>query len=170
MSNIPTPSPALRGPEKAFESLLITIICTEPHIRLAKVKPHLLTFITHPVIQELIGKSDVPAQPTVDTSPNLELQKIQDSLLQLSKAVDALKKVPPPSNKDTSASKGKQKLSAPIKTPPCTFLAITRARPPNPSLLVDVAKLGMGKEGQIKLEILCSALNKELATVTPLQV
>jgi len=83
------------------------------------------------------------------------------------KAVDTLKKASPPSNKDSSMGKYKQKSSAPLKSPPCTFLAAAGARPPNPSLLVDVAKLRIGKEGQIKLEILCSTLSKELATVTP---
>jgi len=58
------------------------------------VKLHLLTFISHPVMKELISQSNAPAQATVDSSPNLDLQKIQDSLLQLSKAVEALKKAP----------------------------------------------------------------------------
>jgi len=68
------------------------------------------------------------------------------------------------------ASKSKQKSSAPPSAPPHTFSAIAGARPPNPSLLVDLAQLGIGKEGQVKLEILCHALNKELAAVTPPQV
>jgi len=99
MSNVPTPS-------QAFENILHMIICTSPDIQMAKVKPHLHTFISHPIIKELIGQSDAPAQADVDTSPNLDLQKIQESLQQLSKAVEALKKAPPPSsNKDTKASK-----------------------------------------------------------------
>jgi len=164
MSNVPTPS-------QAFENILFMIICTSPDIRLAKVKPYLLTFISHPIIKELIGQSDAPAQADVDTSPNLDLQKIQESLQQLSKAVEALKKAPPPSsNKDTKASKSKQKSSAPPSAPPCTFSAIAGARPPNPSLLVDLAQLGIGKEGRVKQEILCYALNKELTAVTPPQV
>jgi len=139
---------------------------------LAKVRPHLHTFISYLTIKELLGQSNAPAQTFVNTLPNLDLQKIQDSLLQLSKAVEASKKAPssPPSNKDTNMSKSKQKLSAPYKPPTCTFSAIARARPPNPSLLVDLVNLGIGKEGQVKLEILCYALNKELATITPPQV
>ena len=158
-------------PSQAFENILHMIICTSPDIQLAKVKPHLLTFISHPIIKELIGQSDAPAQADVNTSPNLDLQKIQESLQQLSKAVEALKKAPPPfSNKDTKASKSKQKSPAPPSAPPCTFSAIAGARPPNPSLLVDLAKLSIGKEGWVKLEILYHALNKELAAVTPPQV
>jgi len=96
--------PALNSPEKAFEYILSTIICTEPEIWLAKVKPVLLTFISHPIIKELIGQSEVPAQAKNDNSPNLDLQKIQDSLQQLSKAVEALKKAPPPSHISASLS------------------------------------------------------------------
>jgi len=64
-----------KGPRrmKAFDYILTSIICTEPHIRLAKVKPNLLRFILHPIIKELIGKSNAPAQPTVDNSPNLDI-------------------------------------------------------------------------------------------------
>jgi len=163
MSNIPMPS-------QAFEKILDMIICTKLHIWLAKVKPHLLTFISYPTIKELIGQSDTPAPPTVNNTPNLELQKIQDSLMQLSKAVEALKKAPPLSNKDTTPSKSKQKSSAPLKNQPCTFSAVARAWPPNPSLLVDLATLGIKKESWVKLEILCYALNKELVAVTPPQV
>jgi len=83
-------------PSQAFKNILHMIICTSPDIWLAKVKPHLLTFISHPIIKELIGQGDAPAQADVDTSPNLDLQKIQESLQQLSKAVEALKKAPPP--------------------------------------------------------------------------
>jgi len=80
MSNIPTHIPALNSPEKAFEYILNTIIHTELQVWLAKVRPHLYIFIAHPIIKELISKSDAPAQPPVNTSPNLDLQKIQDSL------------------------------------------------------------------------------------------
>jgi len=158
-------------PFQAFENLLLIITHTELSIQLAKVKPHLLTFITYPIIKELIGQSEALAQANIDTSSNLDLQKIQDSLQQLSKAVEALKKAPPPpSNKGVNAAKSKQKASTPYNPPTHTFLAIAGARPPNPSLLVDLANLGIGKEGQVKLEILYYALNKELATVTPLQI
>ena len=70
MSNIPIHP-------QAFENLLLMIICTEPSVQLAKVKPHLLTFISHPIIKELIGQVDAPALPAVATPPNLKLQKIQ---------------------------------------------------------------------------------------------
>jgi len=115
MSETPMPKQLFKSPEEAFMYMLKIISCTQPYIWLAKIRPHLLTFISHPTIKELIGQSDAPAQTSVDTSPKLDLQKIQDSLLQLSKAVEALKKAPPspPSNKDANASKSKQKLSTP---------------------------------------------------------
>ena len=124
MSNIPMPP-------QAFENLLLMIICTEPDIQLAKVKPHLIAFTSHPIIKGLIGQSDAPAQAIVDTSPNLDLQKIQDSLLQLSKAVEALKKAPPPlSNKDSKASKSKQKSSVPVQPPPLHFFSDSWSQAP----------------------------------------
>jgi len=164
--------PVLNSPEKAFEYILSTIIHTEPEIRLAKVKPVLITFISHPIIKELIGQSEVPAQAKTDNSPNLDLQKIQDSLQQLSKAVKALKKAPPPphSNNDTNVNKSKQKSPTPHKPPIQSFLAIAGTRPPNPSLLVDLANLGISVEDQVKLEVLCQALNKDLTAITPPQV
>ena len=95
MSDIPTPSPALGGPQTAFENLLNIIISTTNPVRMAKVRPHLLTFISHPIIKELIGESDAPAQTFANTTTDLALQMIQDSLQQLSRTVEALKKAPP---------------------------------------------------------------------------
>jgi len=129
--------------------MLKIISCTQPHIWLAKIRPHLLTFISHPTIKELIGQGNAPAQTSVNISLKLDLQKIQDSLLQLSKAVEALKKAPPLTKMPMQA-----KVSKNCLPPTHTFLAITRARPPNPSLLVDLANLGISKEGWVKLEIL----------------
>jgi len=85
----------------------------------AVIKPQLARFLSLPIIKELIDKGDAPAQPNTDTSPNLDLQKIQESLQQLSKAVEALKKAPthPPPSKDANANKSKQKPSTPHKPP-----------------------------------------------------
>ena len=145
------------GPQEAFETILSQIIQTTLFIWEAKVKPHLLTFLSHPIVKELIGGSNAPAQPNTDNSPPLELQKIQDTLQQLSKAVEALKKAPPtpPSCKDANVSKSKQKVSTPPHPPSRTFLAIAGARPPNPSLLVNLANLGIDKEGRLTPETLC---------------
>ena len=109
------------GPKEPFENILSQIIHTDPFIWEARVKPHLLAFFTHPIIKELIGQSNAPALPPNNPFPNLELQKIQDSLMQLSKAVDALKKAPPsPSNKGTAApvqAKASKSYLYPTKPP-----------------------------------------------------
>ena len=161
------PSPATGGPKKAFEDLLNNIITSSPAQRLAIVWPHLLTFLSHPIIKELAIQSESPAQAQPLTSNNLELQKIQDSLVQLSKAVDALKKGNPSSHKDTKANANKAKPAAPQKSPPHTYSAITGSRPPNPSLVVDLSHLGIKLENQVKLEVLCDAINKELILINP---
>ena len=159
--------------KRSMLAFLRFIIGMKPEDRLAQARPQIHNFLAHPIIKELISEGDVPAQPTVDTSTNPDLQKIQDSLQQLSKAVEVLKKAPtppPPSNKAANIGKSKQRQSAPLTPPPHTFSAVAGARPPNPSLLVDLAKLGIGKEGWVKPEILCHALNKELAAITPPQL
>jgi len=102
--------------------------------------------------------------------PILDLKKIQDTLSQLSKAVDTLKSLPP--------SKSKQKASTqntytpgPIHNPtPCTFAAVAGARPPNPSLMVDLAPLGISQKDWVKPVHLCHALNQGLSTISPPQV
>ena len=144
------PSPASGGPKKAFEDILNNIITSTPAQRQAIVHPHLLTFLSHPIIKELASQSEPPAQAQPPLTNNLELQKIQDSLLQLAKAVEALKKgnTTTPSNKKDSAGQGKQAPSAPQKPPTRTFSAVAGTRPPNPSLLVDLAHLGITKESR----------------------
>ena len=169
MSNIPTPLQASGGPKKAFEDILNNIITSPPAQRLAIVRPHLLTFLSHPIIKELASQSESPAQALPHTSSNLELQKIQDSLAQLSKAVDALKKGNPPSPKATKANANKAKPSTPQKPPTPTFSVIAGSRPPNPSLMVDLSHLGIKLEDRIKPEVLCDAINRKLIAIDPPQ-
>ena len=90
--------------------------------------------------------------------------------MQLSKAVEALKKGNPPSDKGPKTSSNKPKSTAPQKSPTRSYSAIAGARPPNPSLVVDLAHLGIKLEDQVKPEILCDAINKGLATISPPQV
>ena len=167
MSNIPMPSPAPGGPKKAFEDILNNIITSPPAQRLAIVWPHLLTFLSHPIIKELASQSKAPAQAQPHTSNNLELQKIQDSLMQLSKAVDALKKGNPPPHKANKDNASKAKPPASHKPPPRIFLAIAGSRPPNPSLVVDLSHLGIKLEDWVKPEVLCNAINRKLIAIDP---
>jgi len=72
MSKTPTGSPG--NPRTVFDNILDAIIATEPSKREACIKPHLLAFIAHPVIKELISQSETPTS-TDDTLPtNLELK------------------------------------------------------------------------------------------------
>ena len=67
------PSQAAGGPKKDFEDILNNIITSSPAQRLAIVQPHLLTFLSHPIIKELASQSESPAQAQPLTSNNLEL-------------------------------------------------------------------------------------------------
>jgi hypothetical protein len=70
-------------------------------------------------------------------SNNLELLKIQESLAQLSKTIEALKKGNVPTS-DKSGSNTKQNASASSKPTHRTYSAAAGSRPPNPSLVVDL--------------------------------
>ena len=98
MSNFPTPSQGQRNdtPSHAFEHLLNNIISSSPKYREASIKPILLNFMAHPVIKELLAQDDTPAPKQATPPDNMDLKTIQDTLSQLSKAVEALKPPPPP--------------------------------------------------------------------------
>ena len=166
MSEIPT----LGGPGKAFQNILNTIIATEPHRRIPLIREHLLKFISHPVIKEIVGDSPDPATPHNDTANNLDLQKIQDTLTSLTKAIDSLKKAPSPPNNRSAPKASKAKGVAPSPPNQRTYLAIAGSRPPNPSLVVDLDKYGIGKDDRVKPESLCQSLNEKLAAITPPQI
>jgi hypothetical protein len=79
MSKLPMPPLALEGPKESFECILNSILAAPPASREAKIKPHLLNFVSHPIIKDLIGRRDDHplAQPD---SNNSELAKIQETL------------------------------------------------------------------------------------------
>ena len=54
-------------------------------------------------------------------------------------------------------------------TPSCTYSAVAGARPPNPSLVVDLAHLGISEKDWVRPEVLCDAINRRLSTITPPQ-
>jgi hypothetical protein len=167
MSKFPTPQRALNGPKEAFDCILEHIIATQSAIREAKIKPHLLNFISHPVIKELIGRSDDPLAQT--DSNNLELARIQETLAQLSKAVDTLKKDnTTPSEKANPHSK--QKASTISKPAPRMHSAAAGSRPSNPSLMVDLAHLGVSTGNRVKPETICYTLNNRLGRISPPQI
>ena len=157
-------------PELVFTSLLEVIKASPPQIQLIKVKPHLSTFLSHPTIKELIREGDAPAPPSSPPSDNLDLQKIQESLSSLTKAVEDLKKASPTSNKTSPPKLSKQKEGVKSTHSPLTYSAVAGSRPPNPSLVVDLAKFGTDKGTWVKPEVLCHTLNERLSQISPPQV
>ena len=170
MLNIPTVHRPLGSPKDSFDTILNAIIATEPSKRGVIVKPHLISFISHPIIKELLGQSKNPATTEVKSSQNLELKQIQDTLSLLSKAVDRLSKGNTPSKNPTTSSRKKQKSGEITKTPQCTYSAVAGSRPPNPSLVVDLAHLSLPAEGRPWPELICETLNKKLREVSLPQV
>ena len=111
MSKVPMVSRPLGFPKDSFNNILNAIISTDPSMREAIIKPHLLSFIAHPIIKEILGQSEAPA-PVESSSPQaLELKQIQDTLSSLSKAVDHLSEGNPSSKNPPSAPHKKQKGS-----------------------------------------------------------
>src|SRR5712691_9321025 len=167
MSNTPTGPP---GPSRTiFDSILSSIIATDPSKRGAFIKPHLLAFFAHPVIKELIGQGEIPT-PTGATQPAApELKQIQDTLTALSKAVERLSKGNTPSKNTSPNMRKKQKGGETKQQPQRTYLAVAGSRPPNPSLVVDLAHIDFPDGSRPWPESICEVLNKKLGEVTPPQ-
>jgi len=167
MSKVPTAN-VFGTPADAFDYILNAIIATDPSKREALIKPHLQTFIDHPIIKDITGQSEAhaPADGTLLTT--LELKRIQDSLNSLSKAVDCLSKGNPPSKNPPIARK-KQKGGENKQQPQRTYSAAAGSRPPNPSLVVDLAHMDFPDGSRPWPEIICEVLNKKLGEVTPPQ-
>ena len=170
MSKIPTVPRPSGTPKDSFDNILNAIISTDPSKREAIVKPHLLSFITHPVIKELLGQSEPPAQAKSPSPQTSELKQIQDTLSLLSRAVDRLSKGNTLSNNPNTSSRKKQKSGEKAKHPKRTYSAVAGSRPPNPSLVVDLAHLNLPVEGRLRPELICETLNKKLGEVSPPQV
>ena len=169
MSNFPMPSQGQKSdtPSYTFDHLLNNIISTSPKYREATIKPILLNFMAHPVIKEMLALDSTLTPTQAPHTDNMDLKKIQDTLSQLSKAVEALKS-PPPSKVKQKASTQATRNPGPTPNPTSrTFSAVTRARPPNPSLVVDLAHLGISQVDRVKPINLCYALNQGLHAISP---
>ena len=129
MSKVPTLAAQLAAtsPNKIFSTIL-DIILTQPlQNRLSKVKPAIISFISHPIIKELLENSDAPAAPPSSPSHNLKLQKIQDTLSLLTKAIEGLKKATPTSNKHSAPKPSRQKaIGKPFPPIPLHFFGNSR--------------------------------------------
>ena len=170
MSKVPTVLRPLGSPKESFDHILNAIISTDPSKREAIVKPHLLSFISHPIVKELLGQGEIPAPTEAEPVQNLELKQIQDTLSLLSKAVDRLSKGNSPSKSPATSSRKKQKAGENAKQPQRTYSAVAGSRPPNPSLVVDLAHLSLPVESRPRPELICETLNKKLGEVSPPQV
>src|SRR5260221_555653 len=173
MSIVPTDNPfsgnLFGAPKDAFEYLLDAIIATVPSKREALVKPHLQVFTAHPVIKELISQGKAPA-PTEDIPPaNLELKQIQNTLSTLSKALERLSKGNPPSKNPSPSTCKKQKGRENNQQPQHTYSAVVGSRPPNPSLVVDLAHIEFPDGSRPRPESICEVINKKLGEVPPPQ-
>jgi len=164
MSNFPM----IEDPKRAVENLLNSIISLNPAQRKASILPLLTDFLAHPIIKPILDPGQAPAM-TQASPPNKDLLQIHQTLSSLSKAIENIqKKFTPPSNNPPPppAQRGKDKAH----TSPCTYLAVAGSRPPNPSIVVDLANLG----DQIVVEpwpdIICRTLNQRLQDITLPQV
>jgi len=128
------------SPSDAFDYVLEAIIATDPLKREALIKPHLQAFIDHLIIKDIAGQSEAPAIASKTPPTTLELKQIQDTLSSLSKAVDHLSKGNSPSKNPPNARK-KQNSEENKQHPQCTYLAVAGSRPPNSSLVVDLAHI-----------------------------
>jgi hypothetical protein len=162
--------PIVPEPQIAFQNLITLYNATTPEYRIAKVKPHLRNFLLHPIIKELLEEKHDPPSPQATPPTSPDLQAIQATLTKLTKAVEDLKKVTTISHKTAAPKPSKQKAAPSLSPPTCTYSVVARSRPPNPSLVVDLAKFGLGEDSWVKLEVLCQAINKKLTTISPPQV
>src|SRR5712691_10387633 len=118
MSNIPTVKRPFDTPKEAFDIILSSIIATDPSKRAALIKPHLQSFLAHPIIIEITSQGKAPAPPG-DTPPTTpELKQIQDSLQTLSKAVERLSRGNPPPKIPAPNPRKKQGGGGGNKQPP----------------------------------------------------
>ena len=150
--------------EKSFETLLNIIISLKPPEREAKVKPLIQTFLSHTIIQQLLNKGQTPA-PKAVASTTPPLADIQKTLAVLTKALAGIQKPTTTPNKLSTQPTSKGKGATP--TPSHTYSAVAGTRPPNPSLVVDLAHLGIAAKDWVRLEILCDTINRKLVVITP---
>ena len=166
MSNLPT----IKIPPAPFEQIL-QCIHKLPKLSLkAEVGPHLQNFLADPTIQSILDNDNAHAASQEPPSQAVELKGIHASLATLTKAIeDIQKKVAPPSPKNqldpTATKRGKGNLNSTAKL----YSAAAGSRPPNPSLVVDLAGLEIAAEDRPRPEIICKLLNKKLGERTPSQ-
>ena len=71
-SKLPTPLQASGGPKEAFEHILSNVTSANPDAREAKIKLHLLAFLAHSVIKNLLRQSDSMPSAQVNNPNTIE--------------------------------------------------------------------------------------------------
>ena len=152
-------------PKGFFENLLARIKQHPPSTVKADVGPHLHKFLADPSIQSILALGQAPA-PSSSSANNAELQAVQQTLKSLTKAItDIQKKVSHPSKVTANTKHGKGNAKPSHKT----YSAVAGSRPPNPSLVVDLAHLGLEPASRPRPEAVCVTLNRKLSEITPSQ-
>jgi hypothetical protein len=150
MPNIPT----VFEPKETFASLLTHIKEYKPNARKSDITPHLKSFLADPTIRDLLDGSQAPTVAAVPI-PQAPGDKIQATLKSLSQAIISIQKKLATPQKQQPAPSTVKHGKGPITAPPKLYSAIAGSRPPNPSLVVDLAHLNLAAEDQPKPEIIC---------------
>jgi hypothetical protein len=164
MSKIPT----VFEPKGAFAFILACIKEYNPADRKTGIGPHIKSFLADPTIKELLDNSQAPAALAMHISqePGNDIQAILKSLTIAINNIQHKLSTPPkqqPTPTTVKRSKG------PSTTPTEKYLAIAGARPPNPSLVVDLVHLELA-EDRPKPETICRTLNTWLGEVSLPQI
>jgi hypothetical protein len=146
--------PTVFEPKGAFTFLLACIKEYNPAHRKTGIGPHIKSFLADPTIKELLDNSQAPAAPAMHTSQEPG-NDIQAALKMLTIAINNIQhklSTPPKQQPAPTTVKCGKGLS---NTPTEKYSAIAGTRPPNPSLVVDLAHLKLADEDWPKPEIVC---------------
>jgi hypothetical protein len=146
--------PMVFEPKGTFASLLACIKEYNPVARKSDIALNIKSFLADPIIKDMLDDSQALATTAVPIP--LELgDKIQATLKLLSQVISSIQKrlstLPKQQPTPATVKRGK----GPITAPPRKYSAIAGSRPPNPSLVVDLAQLKLTDEDWPKLEAIC---------------
>jgi hypothetical protein len=151
--------PMVFEPKGAFTFILACIKEYNPTERKTGIGLHIKSFLADPTIKELLNNSQAPTAPTTHISqePGNDIQATLKSLTIVINNIQHKLSNPP---KQQTAPTTVKRSKGPSTTPIEKYLAIARARLPNPSLVVNLAHLEVADENWPKLEIICHTLNE----------
>jgi hypothetical protein len=165
MSKIPT----VFEPKGVFAFLIAQIKEYNPAARKTDIGLHIRLFLANPTIKELLNNSQAPAA-TAEHILQMPGDEIQATLKLLSLVISSIQKKLSTTYKQQAAPSIPKCGKGPITTTTKKYSAIARSRPPNLSLVVDLAHLNMMDMNWPKLEHICQIFNKRFGEVTPPQV